>query len=104
MSNLNAARELPYDFRVFELDGLVWLVDWSERTYPCSTRPHCFCEAIYDLDGEDYDHDPAYLLSSELEGLELIELHLDPDDVAPDMDEREAWDTAREEAHANHRI
>jgi len=102
--SLNAKREIPFDFRVFEMEGTVWLVDWSERTYPCSTRPHNFCEPLYDLDGEDYDHDPAYLLSSELDGLELIELDLDPDDVGADTDEQEAWDTAREEAQGNHRI
>ena len=68
---LNDSRTMPYDFCIFLFDGLVYLVDKSEITYPCSTRPHYWCEPVYwesshlnDL-GEELP-DPCYILESDV--------------------------------------
>ncbi len=46
---LNGPRAIPYDFRVIEWDHEVLLIDASEHTYPCSTRPHFYFESLYSL-------------------------------------------------------
>ena len=102
---LNKSREIPFDFRVFGMDGIAWLVDWSERVYPCTATPHVYCEALYYLDGED-DYLPlgSHFLERDMKGRELHEVDLDPDDTSIDSNEHDAWDCAREEACANHII
>ncbi len=103
MSKLNQARTVPYDFRVFERDGAVWLFDNSCRTYICSSEPTIWAEPLYWVDGEcdDILHDSGYFAARaiDVENCPKIEL-----DVGMDAPEKETWDDAREEAHANHRI
>ena len=106
---LNEPRKLPYDFCVFLFDGIIYLVDKSEITYPCSTRAHYWCEPLYWENGAFNDlgeelPDPCYILESDIDEDEMISLQLDEDDVDPSVDESEAWDLAREEAHSNHLI
>lgn len=121
---LNDPRTIPYAFRVVELDGWVWLYDDSSRTYICSPTPTIFMEPLYpcpvppageEWTDEQYEraHSDAYDSVPEadywgadtIERLESIAIdNLDPDDTAPDTDEKTAWDAAREEANANCRI
>lgn len=91
MGRLNAPRQIPYEFHVFEWDGMVWLFDQSERQFPCTAVPHIYAEPLYWVDSECD------------EPLRDGGLFLD-DYQAPDVPDQEAWDAAREEAHANHRI
>ena len=100
---LNDPRTISYDFRVFDLDGIAWLVDWSSREYPCTATPHVYCEALYYLDGdcESPLPDGSYFRAGTTQSLTLHEVPLDPDDIAIEVVEPEAWDTAREEACAN---
>lgn len=106
MGELNAKRELPYNFKVFEMDGAVYLFDDSSREYPCTPQPHVYIEALYWVDGEceepcDYT---GYLLERDFATIATTSLELDPEDVTPDIEDRVAWDTARDEAHCNHYI
>ena len=106
---LNDPREIDYDFKVFEMDGWVWLFDDSERTYPCTTRPHIWAEAAYPLCDTEAEHDEAmeywpdggYFLSSEVEKVETVEVLVV--DHTEETD-KTAWDDARDEANGNHRI
>ena len=117
---LNAPRTIPYAFRVFEREGWAWLYDESERTYCCSFQPSIYAEPLYPVppkgcvDPEAYDQD-AYDCPPEAgyfgtsRGADpaitgSIAIDLDSEDVAPDVSEHDAWDLAREEANANHRI
>lgn len=52
MGKLNAPRDQPYDFKVFEMDGVVWLFDDSVRTYICSAQGVIFAEPLYWMNGE----------------------------------------------------
>lgn len=98
---LNDPRTIPYDFRVVACDGLAWLIDDSERTYLCEATPSIYATPLYALDSSDIDiGDATYLREAQVR--DAIPLELDPEDIAADVDEVEAWDTAREEAHANH--
>lgn len=103
--SLNAPREIPFEFQVFALDEIAWLVDMSTRTYACSATPLAFCEPIYWLDGEvdDILPDAGYFDMRMIEGLEK---HPVPWEDDPNLWENEhlAWDEAREEAHANHLV
>lgn len=100
--SLNKDRTIRFDFRVFALDGIAWLVDWSERTYPCTTTPHVYCEALYYLDGDDdYLPDGSLFRASDIKESDLHGVDLDPDDTSITTTEREAWDSAREEACGN---
>tara|TARA_R100001244_G_scaffold92856_1_gene70001 strand:- start:66 stop:386 length:321 start_codon:yes stop_codon:yes gene_type:complete len=104
---LNDKREIPYNFRVFRLHGVAWLCDWSARTYPCTTRPHLYCEGLY-LTNEKLLEVPewTYFRESTLIGEDLPKhlVDLDPEDTAFDVSEEDAWDAAREEAQANHYV
>lgn len=102
---LNAPRAIPFDFRVFALDGVAWLYDDSSRSYPCTATPHVYAEPLYWLDG-DCDEvlpDGALFTASIVEALDTVPIDMD-DDVAIETEEQAAWDAAREEACANCRI
>ena len=100
---MNETRTVPYDFRVFEMDGVVWLYDESSRTYPCTSTPHVYAEPLYACDGSDiWPLDP---------GLFAVARGADPAFpgeavmvIPAEEEEREAWDDARGEAQANHLI
>jgi len=106
---LNDPRTQDYNFKVFEDWGWVWLFDDSERTYPCTFRPHIWAEALYPIayTEEEYDElvdcwpDGGYYLASEVEQMETVEAVVI--DHTEETD-KTAWDDAREEANANHRI
>lgn len=107
MGKLNAPRTIPYDFRVFELDGWVWLYDESERTYICSAQPMIFAEPLYALDEDDEEDavDADYWHEKAVIGAKKnVSLKMDAEYVAPDVPYKEAWESAMEEAQANHRI
>lgn len=103
---LNEKRTIPYEFRVFEMDGWAWLYDESERMYLCTSTPHVYAEPVYPMSGEYDDPYPeeALLRASEVESMESFSVEIDPDDADPEMDRAEAWNAAREEANANHRV
>lgn len=46
---LNDIRTIPYNFRVLLFDNEVFLYDDSSRTYPGSTTPHVYIEALYSV-------------------------------------------------------
>jgi hypothetical protein len=99
---LNAPREIPYQFKVFELDGWVWLFDDSERTYICSSSPSIWAEPVYALAGEVEDWTPdADYFSPDDSAVHRAKLIAEWPAETP---EKEAWDEAREDACANHRI
>ena len=108
MTRLNAPRTVPYAFHVVEIDDWAWLFDDSERTYVCSAQPMIWAEPLYSVDCRrecDRDHeypDPGYFAESAKTG--AVPIPIDPDDSAPDVPRDQAWDAAREEAQANHRI
>lgn len=106
MSKLNLPRDIPYDFRVFELHGVVWLLDNSSRTYLCSPEPSVYAEPLYRIDDDDDDLPEAgywtvraLKVDDSPEKFPKIEI-----DAQIDTPEREAWQDAREEACANSRI
>lgn len=103
---LNAPRTIPYAFKVAEIDGLAWIFDDSARTFICSASPCIYAEPLYWLGDEDaIDEplpDPDYFSASLGAFSDAVALDLDSEDTAPEVPESEAWDTAREEAHANH--
>jgi hypothetical protein len=53
MGRLNAPREVPYEFFVVEVDGMVWLYDNSERTHACDCVPKVWMEPLYAVLPED---------------------------------------------------
>lgn len=109
---LNEPRKIPYDFRVFEQEGVAWLFDDSERQYPCTATPHVYAEPLYYTDREPSSNgcddplpDPCLFLASDVARREHEKIdNLDADDVCPAADPQEAWDAARDEACANHRV
>lgn len=105
MGKLNEPRNIPYDFKVFELDGVVWLFDDSSREYPCTATKHIYAEPLYlktDDEGRDVSFiEPAYFLERDVEPLKTYKV---PVEFGVGEDEREAWDGAREEALANYLI
>ena len=111
MSKLNAPRETPYDFRVFESEGIVWLFDNSSRTYICSQTPNIWAEPLYWSDGECDEMLPEADYFSVSRGDTLpwdtcgVGNRHEPSGIWDEsVSEKEAWDDAREEANANHRI
>jgi len=111
---MNEPRQIPFDFCVVLWHEVIYLVDRSEVTHPYSTLAHYLCEPLYleDDDGESeilypqhmVFHDSIYILESDIDDDELISLEMDSEDISPNLDRDEAWDMAREEAHANRRI
>ena len=102
---LNDPREIPYEFRVVAFDDWAWLYDNSERTFICDTWPKIYMEALYALEeGEHelYPPEPNYFHAHSIEALESFPLELESEEVRADVERQEAWDTAREEANANH--
>ena len=98
---LNDPRTIDYDFKVFIANGWVWLFDDSERTYPCSTRAHVWAEPVYSQDDDDLDYpDGGYFLATGVEREAVEVLTIDHTEET----EATAWDDAREEANANHRL
>lgn len=104
MSKLNDPRAIDYQFRVFLREDIVWLYDEASRTYPCTATPHIYAEPLYDVDGEDISGcSPGYFSVSRgadpaIAGSAMVVSY------PKETTEYEAWDDAREEAHANHRI
>jgi len=100
---LNDPRTIPYEFRVFRCDGWIWLYDNSSRSYPCTATPHVWAEALYADDGRDeYHPDGSLFTAAQVEGFEQAAIdRLDPEDIAPNVSERDAWDTASEAACAD---
>jgi hypothetical protein len=105
---LNASRTIPYAFKVAGIDGIAWIFDDSARTFICSASPCIYAEPLYRLGDEtNIDEplpDPDYFSDSLGAFAVAVALDLDSEDAAPGVPESEAWDTAREAAHANHRI
>ena len=105
---LNEPRFIPYEFRVFEFDGLVWLYDASERTYPCTATPHIYAEPLYCNMPEHAES--GCDCSAFGEGALFQERDVDAFKsfavctIAASVPEREAWDDAREDANGNCRI
>jgi len=108
---MNGARELPYEFRVVEVLGWVWLYDNSSRTYCCTSTPSVFAEPLYPIEAEEtedsweYPLDSAYFEVSRSceEGLlGSLPVEMDSEWTAQDVSEKDAWDAAREEAQGNH--
>ena len=99
---LNQKRTIPFDFRVFEMDGIVWLFDESERTYPCTAIPHIYAEPMYFMNGDAESDlpDGNLFLASSIESRESIKVpvKIDREDWG---DEREAWNDAWEKANSN---
>lgn len=96
---LNAPRTIPYDFKVFEMEGVVWLFDDSSRHYLCSAQAMIWADTLYWLD-DDCDDD---LLDGEYFDPDVVkEAKTVPGEYPFDMSEEEAWQNAREEANANH--
>ena len=103
MSRLNAPRDVPYEFRVVEIEGWVWIYDDSERTYICSFVPMIWAEPIYPMDRADDGYDwpeSDYWEARKVEGLHSESV----DTYSVEVDREEAWDDAREEACANCRL
>jgi len=104
MSRLNAPREIPYAFHVVAFDGEACLVDDSSRSYPCTAVPHVYFEPLYVLEPDDDEdifelREPGLLLQRDYDHLPREPLLLD---LGAEVSEGEAWDEAREAAHANH--
>jgi hypothetical protein len=106
---LSDPRTIDYAFEVFTADGWVWLFDDSERTYLCSPRAYVWAEPLYSQgdgdadypDGVDADYpDGAYFLAIGVERRAVEVLTIDHTEET----EATAWDDAREEANANHRL
>ena len=106
MGKLNQPRAVPYDFQVVAIDGWAWLFDDSERTYICSQTPMIWLEPLYSEEGDDYDYPPdsTYYPAAFVKSQTCVGVDVDPDYIGADVDHREAWDAAREEANANHLI
>lgn len=104
MSKLNQPRTIPYSFKVFEYEGIVWLYDDSSRTYICSAQPSIWAEPCYWIDGECDERlpEPDYFDSGIPGKCPSANLRADREEYRWDVSESEAWDCAREEAHANH--
>ena len=92
---LNQKRVDPYDFRLFKMDGVVYLFDNSCLTYPCTPRPHYYCEAIADEETGEYVDHSGYFAASSIDAVEHFKMSLDEEYVRPTVDERTAWDEAR---------
>jgi hypothetical protein len=94
---------LPYDFRAVAFGNAVWLYDNSSRTFCCSTQPAVWLEPLYWLDGECDDLLPecGYWGAADVERYESAPVPVADDDNWDDCDS-DAWDAAREEAHANY--
>ena len=108
---LNDARKVPYEFRVVEIYGWVWLYDNSERSFVCDQVPKIYLESLYPVEddgtGASWLDVPEedYFGAVEIEKLpSFAVLTRHPDDFAPSAPRREAWDAAREEANANRLI
>jgi len=96
---LNEPRKIPFDFRVVEFDGYVWLYDNSERSYLCSAQPTIWLEPLYEVDGDSEDYpDPCYVDA----GAKCFEGSQKVLNAEAEEDPKDAWDSAREEAQANH--
>lgn len=102
---LNAPRTIPYEFRVVEIDGFVWLFDNSARTFCCSATPSMWLEPLYSTDGSD-DHypDPAYFTQHDIEKLESLLVYDEGAGPEADENENDAWAEARNTATTNHLI
>ena len=102
MGKLNAPREIPYVFKVVEIDGWVWLYDDSEYTYLCTSTPALFAEPLYPVNGDDMDDwpDAGYFDVGFVALREPVEVGSWPFDT----EHKEAWDEAREDAQGNCRI
>lgn len=61
MARLNAPREVPYDFKVVELEGVAWLYDNSERTFIASANPTIWMEPLYSTCPAEDDQCPRCL-------------------------------------------
>lgn len=93
--------ELPYQFRAFREDDLIYLYDDLEDVYLCCLRPAVWCECI---DHDTQDPDPHYGECSHyrdrkwIDRMDTVEIvTIDPDpDCDPEVDKEEAWETARE--------
>jgi len=59
MSKLNTPREIPYAFRVVEVDEVVWLYDDSTRWHLCEAAKSIWMEPLYhQMLGEGGDECP----------------------------------------------
>ena len=114
---LNEKRKIPYAFRVAEHEGWAWLFDDSSRTFICSQDPMIWAEPLYYLGDDEapgFNYatctpEPDYHHARGSTGWEHKEmrpvLHRVNGSLqtwGEEVPEEEAWDEAREEAHANH--
>ncbi len=101
MGKLNEPRTIPYDFRVIAWEGVAWLLDNSTRTYICSAEPMAYIEPLYWLDNECDEILPEETY------IPIRDLPNDNDmpkvygEWGAEVEEKEAWDEARESACAN---
>lgn len=95
---LNQPRTIPYTFKVFEHEGIVWLYDDSSRDYPCTSEPHIFAEPMYNHDMDEELQVEGSYFTEDMLGVTHTVKGMYP----VDMSREEAWNTAREEVQANH--
>ena len=98
---MNEPRKIDYEFKVFLWERWVWLFDDSERTYTCSITPLIYAYPLYSIDWDtDYPPEPTYF------GQETIDSSEQEDVMTIEFSEenKDAWDTAMEEAQANRRV
>jgi hypothetical protein len=97
MGRLNSPREIPYDFRYFEADGLVYLFDDSERTYACSAQPLVYLAAVFDVTEAKSVTTSDYNSLWAERGMppgERHEVRLPPEAVAASVNKATAWAAA----------
>lgn len=97
---LNAPRTIPYSFKVVELEGIVWLFDDSSRWFPCTATPHIYGEPLYSI--ADSEDDLSWLDVALFTEEIVAKAKQVRGEYPADMSEKDAWEAAREEAHANH--
>ena len=93
--------------------------DDSARTFPCTFIPHIYAEPLYftptqeEEGNEEFECSGSYenplpdgslFRAQTIEALDSVNVELYDDDIEPDIEEIDAWETAREEAQANHYI
>ena len=102
---MNEPRTLPYNFRAFREDDLIYLFDNNEDVYLCSLSPAVWCDCIEHCpDDPDRDPDPwagecshyrdrNWINKMDTAAIETVEI--DPD-LGPDEMQADAWESARE--------
>ena len=103
---MNEPRMLPYEFRAFRQEDLIYLFDNSEDVYLCSISPAVWCECIQHVadDPDPWAYECShYIDRRDLDKLETVLIETtDPDpDNDPDDDRISAWEHATEMVNCN---